>query len=54
MENAADYLAAGSFALGTGSNLTGSVFTDGDLEVLRERAEQLMAAVSSALPGPVT
>jgi 2-dehydro-3-deoxyphosphogluconate aldolase/(4S)-4-hydroxy-2-oxoglutarate aldolase len=54
MENAADYLAAGSFALGTGSNLTGSVFTDGDLEVLRERAEQLMAAVSSAPPGPVT
>jgi 2-dehydro-3-deoxyphosphogluconate aldolase/(4S)-4-hydroxy-2-oxoglutarate aldolase len=54
MENAAGYLAAGSFALGTGSNLTGSVFTDGDVEQLRKRAEQLVAAVSSSPPGPVT
>jgi 2-dehydro-3-deoxyphosphogluconate aldolase/(4S)-4-hydroxy-2-oxoglutarate aldolase len=52
MENAADYLAAGSFALGTGSYLTGSVFTDGDVHVLRGRAEQLMAAISSEPPGP--
>jgi 2-dehydro-3-deoxyphosphogluconate aldolase / (4S)-4-hydroxy-2-oxoglutarate aldolase len=54
MENAADYLAAGSFALGTGSNLTGTVFTDGDVDALRGRAEQLMASISSAPPGPVT
>lgn len=50
LENAADYLAAGSFALGTGGNLTGDVFTDGDVGQLRRRAEQLMATISRTAP----
>jgi len=52
LENAADYLAAGSFALGTGSNLTGSVFTDGDVDGLRRRAERLIATISGVPRGP--
>ena len=53
LDNAADYLAAGSFALGTGTNLTGSVFADGDVDGLCRRAEQLMATISSVPRGPV-
>lgn len=50
-DNAAEYLTAGSFAIGTGGNLTGAIFTDGDLEALRERADRLMAAVGRVPPG---
>ena len=51
LDDAADYLAAGAIAVGTGSQLTGDALRGGDLGELAARAETLVAAVAAAPRG---
>ncbi len=46
LEDAADYLAAGAIAVGTGSQLTGDALRGGDLGELAARAARLVAALA--------
>lgn len=46
LEDAADYLAAGAIAVGTGSQLTGDALRGGDLGALGARAARLVAALA--------
>lgn len=48
LADAADYLAAGAVAVGTGSQLTGDALRGGDLGELAARAKALVAAVARA------
>ena len=49
LETAHDYIAAGAAALGIGSELVDpAIVRDGREDVVRERAERLVAAVSKA------
>ena len=48
LTDAAEYLAAGAVAVGTGSQLTGDALRGGDLDALTARAEMLVAAVATA------
>lgn len=48
LDDVTDYLDAGAFAVGMGSQLTGDAAVGGDLAALGTRAEQLVAAVDRA------
>ena len=49
IENAADFIKAGSAALGVGSALvSNSIIESGDFEILTQRAKDLITAVKSS------